>query len=64
MIKLVEREWRNELDAYVKSYICDSERDVASLPACCTESTAFVVGSGKAYMVNASGVWAEIGGEG
>ena len=32
--------------------------DVASLPPCCTGSSALVVDTGEVYMVNASGVWA------
>ena len=61
-IKLVNREYAKYLDDYQYDYICDAEADVASLPECCTGSSALVVESGAIYMVNASGVWAVFGG--
>ena len=45
-----------------KEFICDTDADVANLPKSCAGSTALVVESGKYFMVNASGEWAEFGG--
>ena len=61
-IKLVNREYANCLNSYQREYILDTEADVASLPECCTGSTALVVESGNIYMVNASGEWVVFGG--
>lgn len=46
---------------YRKEFICDNNSDVAKLPACCTGSAAFVIGTGDFYMVNASGEWQKVG---
>jgi hypothetical protein len=51
-----------ELTSDCKSYICDTEADVENLPTCCCGSSAFVVETGAVYVVNASGVWAKVGG--
>ena len=61
-IKKINREWCPYLDDYKEDFIVDTEADVASLPECCTGSSALVVESGTPYMVNASGVWAVLGG--
>ena len=60
--KLVNKEWCVCLNAYQCDYIVDTEADIATLPECCTGSSALVVESGAVYMVNASGVWAVYGG--
>lgn len=46
-----------------KTFYCDTEADVASLPECMTGSEAVVVASGNVYVVNASGKWALFGGD-
>lgn len=46
-----------------KEYVCDTDADIATLPVCCTGSTALVVETAKYFMVNASGEWAEFGGK-
>lgn len=61
-IKKINQEWCPCLDAYKQDFIVDTEADVATLPECCTGSSALVVESGVVYMVNASGVWAVLGG--
>ena len=61
-IKMISKEYCPCLDSYKKDYIVDAEADVATLPQCCPGSTALVVESGTAYMVNASGVWVVLGG--
>ena len=48
-------------DEIRRKFILDSEDDVANLPTCCAGSIAIVAAGGKAYMVNASGVWVEAG---
>lgn len=48
-------------DEIRKKFVIDSEADVASLPKCCAGSVAIVAEGGKAYMVNASGVWVASG---
>ncbi len=60
--KLVNKEWCVYLNAYQCDYIVDTEADIATLPECCTGSSALVVESGAVYMVNASDVWAVYGG--
>ena len=59
--KLVNREWCATLNDYQYDYIVDTESDIASLPKCCTGSSALVVETGKVYVVNASDVWAVYG---
>lgn len=61
-IKRINREYCACLDDYKQDFIVDTEADVATLPECCTGSSALVVESGAVYMVNASGVWAVFGG--
>ena len=60
--KLVDREYSHCACDYRCDFIVDTEADIASLPTCCTGSSALVVESGAIYMVNASGVWAAFGG--
>lgn len=45
-----------------KKFICDTDTDVATLPACCVGSTAVSIESGKTYMANTSGKWVAFGG--
>jgi hypothetical protein len=60
-IKLVEREWCPEANAYRCSFILDAESDKAKLPEACVGSIAVVANKGGAvYMVNASGEWGEL----
>lgn len=59
--KLVAQRWSPVLGSTKKKYIADTESDIASLPKCCTGSTAIVADSGVGYMVNASGVWVKSG---
>lgn len=47
-----------------REFICDTESDVENLPQCMCGATALVVETGDAYVVNASGVWVKIGGNG
>lgn len=47
---------------YRKEIICDTEADVASLPAACAQSTCLVAETGNVYIVNASGNWVKMGG--
>lgn len=61
-IKMINREWCACQGAYKIDYIVDTSADVASLPACCTGSSALAVESGTVYMVNASGTWVVLGG--
>lgn len=42
-------------------FVCDTDADVASLPACRAGSIALVVESGRIFMVNASGEWRPFG---
>lgn len=60
-IKLVSSEYCPCQDKNVHRYIMDAASDVASLPACCTGSTAVVATKDDVmYIVNASGEWKEI----
>lgn len=52
----------NECTQVRKDFVIDTDEDVASLPSCAAGSTALSVSSGNVYMVNASGVWAMVGG--
>lgn len=61
-IKLINREWCACQADYKRDYIVDTQADVASLPVCCTGSSALVVESGAVYIVNASGAWVVFGG--
>lgn len=61
--KVISEEWCPYNEAYRKEFIADTEADVASLPECCTGSSALVSDSGKVYIVNASGAWVEFGAE-
>lgn len=60
--KLVNKEWCAFQENYTHDYIVDTDADIASLPSCCTGSSALVVESGNVYVVNASGAWAVYGG--
>ena len=46
------------LENVIKTFILDSEEDVASLPFCGPGSMAIVANGGKVFMKNASGEWA------
>ena len=60
-IKLIEETYCPSMDDKRRSYVMDSASDAASLPKCCTGSTAMVAGKdGSLYMVNASGKWEEL----
>lgn len=61
-IKKIKREWCPSLGDYKKDFIADTEADVASLPDCCTGSSALVIESGSVYVVNTSGAWVAVGG--
>ena len=61
--KMIFQEWCPYNEAYRKEFIADAESDVATLPKCCTGSSALVSESGKVYIVNASGEWNEFGAE-
>jgi hypothetical protein len=59
-IKRINSVWCPQVEAYRWEFVLDSPDDVANLPKACAGSTAMVVdGSGKIYMVNASGEWKE-----
>ena len=59
--KCVESEWKNKFNGFTDKFICDSERDVKSLPVCNPGSIAVVATEGcPVYMVNASGQWVVI----
>ena len=62
-VKLINREWNEHINSYQHEYICDTEDDVATLPTCCSSSSALVVSTGNVYVVNASGEWVAFGGE-
>ena len=61
-IKLINKEWKSEVNTYRQEYVIDTESDMTSLPTCCTSSTAVVISTGKVYMVNTTGEWTEFGG--
>jgi len=61
-IKQTNREYCPFQNGYVCEYVVDTVAEIASLPSCCTKSTALVVSTGEVYMVNASGRWAKFGG--
>lgn len=56
--KCIEAKRNYVLKTVQRTYILDSEEDVATLPVCCAGSMAIVANGGKVYMVNASGEWA------
>ena len=57
-IKLTDQKWCEEQNCTIKTYVVDSEADIANLPTCGTGSTAVVADeTGGIYMVNASGEW-------
>lgn len=60
--KLIDETYCPYVREMRKEFICDTDADIAKLPKCCAGSTALVVESGKYFMVNASGEWAEFGG--
>lgn len=61
-IQMTNKKYSAYLDNYQYDFIADTDADVKDLPQCCPGSTALVVESGTAYMVNASGSWAVLGG--
>ena len=61
-IQQTAREFCPFLGEYRAEYLCDTEADVASLPACCVQSTAIVADSGDVWIVNASGELVKVGG--
>lgn len=61
-IKMTNHDWCDCLQDYRTDFICDTEADVASLPASCAQSTALVAETGNVYIVNASGNWVKFGG--
>lgn len=61
-IKLTDTAYCAYQKGNVCEYVCDTPEDVASLPKCCTKSTALVVSTGDVYVVNASGEWVLFGG--
>lgn len=60
--KMTNHDWCDCMQDYRKEFICDTEADVASLPDCCSQSSAIVVETGNVYIVNASGNWVPFGG--
>lgn len=56
-IKVINREYCPYLGDMQYEYICDTDADFASLPKCCTGSTALSIQSGKVQMVNTQGEW-------
>ena len=60
--KIVSAEYSGYLGDYVKEIVCDTDADFASLPECCTGSTAVSAESAAVRVVNASGEWIEFGG--
>ena len=52
-----------ECEAPRRDFVMDTDADIADLPSCGAGSTAISVASGKVFMKNASGAWAEFGGE-
>lgn len=61
-IKMTGHTYCKCVEDYVREFVCDTEEDVATLPECCTKSTALVVATGNVYVVNASGEWVKFGG--
>lgn len=61
-IKQIGSQWNPYLQAYVKSFIVDTESDIVNLPECAPSSDAIAVQEGTVFMVNASGEWAKFGG--
>lgn len=61
-IKLINERYCPYVGEEVREFICDTEEDVASLPQCCSQSTALVCSTGDVYIVNASGQWVKFGG--
>lgn len=61
-IKQIDRKYCSYSDAYKCDFICDSDADVENLPSSACGSTALVIESGSVYVVNASGIWAPMGG--
>lgn len=45
-----------------RSFVCDTENDVSSLPPSAPGSSAVVIKTGNVYMVNSSGQWELFGG--
>lgn len=60
--KMINKEYCSCLDDYKQDFIVDTEADIATLPECCTGSSALVVETGSVYIVNASGDWVVFGG--
>ena len=61
--KLIKEEYCAYANAQIREYICDTDEDFASLPACCTGSSAVSIATGAVQVVNTSGQWVPFGGE-
>ena len=60
-IKMTGHTWCPVADDFRSEFVMDSAYEVKNLPKCCYGSTAIAVdGSGKIFMVNASGQWSEL----
>lgn len=56
-IKWIGLEWCPDARDYRKEFVCDTDSDLAKLPAAPYGSTALVAATGKTCIVNASGQW-------
>lgn len=58
---ITEIKTRGTPNSEYHEYTCDFDSDVANLPTnCCAGSSAFVIESGKLFMINSLGEWREI----
>lgn len=55
--KVTKMEWSSSQLDYVKEFLCNTEEDVALLPACCMGSRAYVCESGIWYVCGADQTW-------
>lgn len=60
--KLIKEEYCAYADAKICEFICDTDADFSSLPACCTGSSAVSLATGAVHVVNTSGEWVPFGG--
>jgi len=59
MYRLVENKGEEQYN--LKDFVCDTAEDIEYLPTdCLMGSTAFVIATSEAYMLNSTGKWVKI----
>ena len=60
--KLIKEDYCAFANAQIREYLCDTDADFGSLPACCTGSSAVSIETGNVRVVNTNGEWVAFGG--